>query len=966
MKFVKISKTIFFIALIFAVFSCENSSEKITENESYVSTEKGFSLSINGNSTALYVSGNDHSGVLKVVKMFQEDVERVTDVKPELIVDDLPTSSNAIIIGTIGNSNLIDQLIADKKIDVSSIEGKWETFLIETVKNPMEGVDEALVIVGSDKRGTIFGMFDVSKEIGVSPLYFWADVPVKKKENVYIVRGSHTKGTPKVKYRGIFINDEAPALSGWANENFGGFNAQFYDHVFELILRMKGNYLWPSMWGRMFYVNDPQNPILANEYGIVMGTSHHEPLTRAHAEWQRFGEGGEWNYNTNPEGLRKFWREGMERRGDAETLVTLGMRGDGDEAMSEGTATELLETIVKDQREIIADVTGKPAEETPQMWALYKEVQDYYDKGMQVPDDVILLLCDDNWGNLRKLPALDAAPRKGGYGIYYHFDYVGGPRNHKWINTTQIEHVWEQMHLAYEHNVDEVWVVNVGDIKPMEFPIEFFLDYAWDPEAWNADNLQDYYVQWAENQFGNEYAEEIAELLKGYTKFNSRRKPELLNIPVYSLTDFNEADNMVAEYSKLAKKATELKEKLPTEYHDAYYQLVEHPITASANLNELYLAAEKNRLYASQGRASTNMYAQVVKDLYLKDSMITKYYHELANGKWNHIMAQTHIGYTYWQQPRFNNIPRTVELELNDSAEMGIVVEGNNILFPNDSILTVPLPDFDNYNNQSYYIDVIDKGAVSYKFSISSENDWIKFDNKNVAITSGIMNYISIDWAKVEEGINKGKVTIHGPNNQEFSVDVLANKLDVSVKGFVESNGYISIEAHNFSNKKEPQPYQWKVVENLGKTGSSVISLPIKEGRVALNENSPKLSYNVHFQNAGKVKVKAYFSPTINYSTREGMYYGLSFDDEAPTQVNYDADPWIFNYNGKVPRSWGTNVSDYIKIITTEFEINEAGNHTLNYYRVDEGLVLQKIVIETTEDGVPRNYLGPPESAYVE
>ena len=870
----KSTKKVFFLifSLLFLVSCNSNSLINLQKQKSYIQTSSGFAIVNNNEATAIYLSDNDYEGVKKIAQKFQEDIERVTNIKPSVISNEIPSNGTAIIVGTIGNSSLIDQLIEEKKLEVSLIKGKWETFLIQTIKNPFEGVEEALVIVGSDKRGTIYGMFDVSYEIGVSPHHFWADVPSKKKESVFITRGSYTKGSPKVKYRGIFINDEAPALSGWAFEKFGGFNAEFYDHVFEYILRMKGNYLWPSMWGRMFYENDPQNPILANEYGIVMGTSHHEPLTRAHAEWQRFGK-GEWNYNTNPEGLRKFWTEGMERRGNSETIVTVGMRGDGDEAMSEGTATELLETIVKDQRKIIEDVTGKPAEETPQMWALYKEVQDYYDQGMQVPDDVTLLLCDDNWGNIRKLPALDAKPRKGGYGIYYHYDYVGGPRNYKWINTTQIERVWEQMHLAYEHNADRVWIVNVGDIKPMEFPIEFFLDYAWDPEKWNADNLQDYYTEWAEKQFGSQFAEDIADMLRKYTKYNARRKPELLNIPVYNLTNFNEAEKIVEDYNLLAKKAKDLKQKLPRDYHDAFYQLVEHPIIASANLNELYLATEKNKLYATQGKVIANTYAKKVKELFVKDSLMTKYYHEeLANGKWNHMMSQTHIGYDNWQQPRFNVMPETTLVDENTEIEVA--------------------------------------------------------DEKTVA-----------------------------------SIDLVTPS---DAKGFIEKNGYISMEAHHFSSKTEPEPFQWKVVENLGKSGSSVISLPIKKGRVVLNEDSPKLSYNVHFQNKGKVKVHAYFSPTINYSTREGMYYGLSFDNEMPTQVNYDTDPLIFNYNGKVPSNWQNNVSDNIKVITTEFEINKTGNHILNYYRVDEGLVLQKIVIETQEKKIPKTYLGPPESKYVD
>ena len=867
----------FFLFLISMVLlSCNQDNKGLGNNkefQSYIQTDAGFAVVNNNEATPIYLSDNEHSGVIKIAEKFQQDIERVTNVKPNLIVDKEPTEGVAIIVGTIGQSKLIDKLISDKKIDVSSIQGKWDTFLLETVKNPFEGVDEALVIVGSNKRGTIYGMFDMSYEMGMSPVYYWCDVPANQKENVFIVRGSHTKGTPKVKYRGIFINDEAPGLTSWVYPKFGDFNAEFYEHVFELLLRMKGNYLWPAMWSpRKFYADDPANGELANELGIVMGTSHHEPLARAHAEWKPPFAKGPWNYSENKDELEEFWKGGMERAKDWESLITVGMRGDGDEAMSEETATDLLETIVKAQRGIIEEVTGKPAHETPQIWALYKEVQDYYDKGMRVPDDVTLLFCDDNWGNIRKLPALDAEPREGGYGIYYHFDYVGGPRSYKWINTTQIERVWEQMHLAYEHDVKNVWVVNVGDIKPMEFPIEFFLDYAWDPDKWTADNLQDYYTQWATKQFGKEHAEAIGEFVKKYTKFNARRKPEQLNDYVYSLTNFNEADKIVEDYNALQKEVQDLKQKLPKEYYDAYYQLVEHPVEASANLNELYIAAQKNKWYAEQGNPLANEYAKKVEELFVKDSLITKYYHEeVAGGKWDGMMSQTHIGYTYWNSPRYNNIPETTLVDENT------------------------------------------------------------------------------EYTAVEE--EKADAEIEIPNG---------------AKGFIENNNYISIEATNFTDKSEPEPFEWKTVENLGKTGSSIISLPIKEGRVELTSSSPKLSYDVHFKSKGTIKVHAYFSPTINYSTREGMYYGLSFNDKKPTLVNYDSDPLIFNYNGKVPSNWHNDVGDNIKIITTEFEINEIGNHTLNYFRVDEGLVLQKIVIETSENSLPKSYLGPPQSHFSE
>ncbi|HTQ26513.1 MAG TPA: glycosyl hydrolase 115 family protein, partial [Puia sp.] len=377
----------------------------------------------------------------------------------------------------------------------------------------------------------------------------------------------------------------------------------------------------------------------------------------AHDEWRRYGHGA-WNYDSNETILKKFWADGMRRIDHTETTVTVGMRGDGDKPMTEGTAISLLERIVRDQREIIAQTTGKPAEATPQVWALYKEVQDYYDKGMRVPDDVTLLLCDDNWGNIRRLPAPTDKPRKGGYGIYYHFDYVGDPRNYKWLNTNQIERTWEQMHLAYNYGVNKIWVVNVGDIKPMEFPISFFLDYAWNPRRWNEDNLSAFYTNWCTNQFGEKYAKQIGHIIQQYTQFNARRKPELLSPETYSLENYQEADQVVSAWHQLLAEAEKINAALPDAYRDAFFELVLHPVKACSNLNELYVTVAKNRWYASRQSTLANDFADKAKQLYINDSLISlEYNNQVAHGKWHHMMDQTHIGYTYWQQPPFNKMP---------------------------------------------------------------------------------------------------------------------------------------------------------------------------------------------------------------------------------------------------------------------------------------------------------------------
>jgi hypothetical protein len=629
------------------------------------SAQASFPLATPGKTAPICVSAADWPGVLRAAHDLQADVQRVTKTTPQFSTSK-PAGKEVVLIGTLGKSPLIDALVQQKKLNVSAVAGKWEVFVRQVVENPMPGVARALVIAGSDKRGTIYGIYDLSQQIGVSPWHWWADVPVKPQTTLLIPAGRHTLGEPKVKYRGIFINDEAPALSGWSKEKFGGVNSKMYTHMFELILRLRGNYLWPAMWGNMFNVDDPLNPELADMYGIVMGTSHHEPLTRAHEEWKKAGH-GPWNYQTNDTTLRRFWRGGMRRMGTRENIVTVGMRGDGDEPMSRESNTALLEKIVADQRQIIAEETHKPADQTPQMWALYKEVQDYYDKGMRVPDDVTLLLCDDNWGNLRKLPKLADKPRRGGYGIYYHFDYVGGPRNYKWLNTNPLPRIWEQMHLAHAYGANQIWVVNVGDLKPMELPISFFLDYAWNPDAIPADGVAAYTRRWASQQFGPAHAADIADILAKYAKYNARRKPELLDANTYSLAT-GEWATVVAEYNALATRAQAINQQLPAAVRDAYFELVLHPVLACANLNDLYYTMALNREAAKTSQPTTNALAEKARALFARDAELSKRYNTLAGGKWNHMMDQTHIGYTIWQQPDADKMPEVVTLPAGAAA----------------------------------------------------------------------------------------------------------------------------------------------------------------------------------------------------------------------------------------------------------------------------------------------------------
>ncbi len=947
------------LMVFYSVFSFACSESTLAHNnESYISTEKGegkFTLSQSGKSAPLYVSSQDHPGVIRVLKHLQADIGRVTNAQPIISIDTIPASKEIVLVGTLGKSPLLDKLVKDKKLDVKGIEGKWETFLIQIIEQPLPNVDRALIITGSDKRGTIYGMYDLSSKIGVSPWYWWADVPVKKKLSIYVKPGRHTLGEPAVKYRGIFINDEAPALSGWAYEKFGGFNAKFYENVFELILRMKGNFLWPAMWGRAFYDDDPINPKLADEYGVVISTSHHEPMMRAHDEWRRYGS-GPWNYETNEAKLREFWTEGIKRMGEYESIVTLAMRGDGDEPMSEEANIALLEKIVKDQREIISKVTGKNVESIPQVWALYKEVQEYYDKGMRVPDDVTLLLCDDNWGNIRKLPKLTDEPRAGGYGIYYHYDYVGGPRNYKWLNTNQIARVWEQMHLAYRYGVDRIWIVNVGDIKPMEFPIEFFLDYAWNPERWPAESLPEYPQLWAEQKFGAEYAKDIADILTKYTRYNSRRKPELLSPDTYSLVNYREAETIVSEYNQLAEKAKKIYNSLPAEYRDAFYQLVLHPVEACSNLNDLYVTVGKNRLYAKQGRSATNSLAGKAKALFKKDAEITHYYNNvLSNGKWSHMMDQTHIGYTYWQQPDENTMPGIKEIEIPSAADMGVSVEGSVSWWPMEKDEAV-LPEFDPYNQQTYFIEVFNRGKTPFEYSVQPGEPWVKINKTKGKIETEERLWVSVDWKKAPTGRQRVPIVVIGANENQLVIQAIINNLSSpkqdEINGFVESNNYISIEAEHYTQALEVSPVTWQRIPNLGRTLSAMTPFPVTAITQTPEGNNPRLEYQIHFFNTGEVKVRTYLSPTLNFHNNQGLRYAISFDDEPPQIINM--------HENKTFQDWEESVRNNTSVEVSKHIISKPGEHVLKFWMVDPGIVLQKLVVETGE--VAPSYLGPPES----
>ena len=590
---------------------------------------------------------NEHSCVQRAVTNLKLDFERVTGHMPN-------GSRTGILIGTVGVNKQIDQWV--KKGQLRDLKGKTEKYIIKTI-------GDQLVIAGSDKRGTVFGIYELSKQIGVSPWYYWADVPIEKHDNIYLKKGEYTDGEPSVRYRGIFLNDEAPCLTSWVKNTFGTDygDHHFYEKVFELILRLKGNFLWPAMWGWAFYADDPENSKVADEMGVIIGTSHHEPMARNHQEYARHRqEWGAWNYQTNKENLDRFFREGIERMNGTDDIVTIGMRGDGDEAMSETADTKLMENIIDNQRRIIKEVTGKPAEKTTQVWALYKEVQDYYDAGLRVPDDVMILISDDNWGDIRRVPTAAERSRKGGWGIYYHVDYVGAPRNTKWLNVTQTQQMFEQLSLAYDFGIQRMWILNVGDLKPMEYPIQLFMDMAWNPKEYTQQNVTDHTRSFFSSVFSKNVAEEAADIYNRNCQYMARVTPEMLDARTYNV-ETGEWRQVADDYQRLELRAVRLYDQIPSESRDFYRQLILFPVQAMANLYDMYYAQAMNQYLSANKNPDANEWANRVAQCFHRDSLLcAAYNHDIAGGKWNGMMTQKHIGYRSWNDNfRADTQPRT-------------------------------------------------------------------------------------------------------------------------------------------------------------------------------------------------------------------------------------------------------------------------------------------------------------------
>jgi hypothetical protein len=1001
----------------------------------YISMEPqgaAFTLVRSRSAAPIVVSGRDYPGVVRAAGDLQADIERVTGVKPVGVDDKVPPGREVVIIGTIGRSPLIDSLVAAKNLDVSGIVGRRETSLQQVVQNPLPGVSTAFVIAGSDQRGTIFGIYDVSRKIGVSPWYWWDDVEPTHQDGLYVLPGSYTQGTPVVAYRGFFINDENPGLGEWVPGMFGpgkapnypgGFNHDFYAKTFELALRLKANYVWPAVWGRAFEEDDPQNQATATAYGIVMGTSHEAPMMRGIEEWNRhavaavrdsngnittaghdaYGGTGEWSFVRNADAIKAYWTDGIKRmvQENAEGVVTLGMRGNGDTALPDGTGSDLMTSIISTQRQILAEVTGKDVRTIPQVWTVYKEVLRYWDNGLRPPEDVTVVFTDDNWGNIRQLPDQSVPVRSGGHGLYYHFDYVGGGRDYKWVDATSVQNTWDQLHQAYSYGDSRLWMANVGDIKNNEESLQFFLDYAWNPNAIPLEGIGDWERKYAAENFGPDQAAPIAAVLNAYGQLQSRRKPELLNRKItldptkdlatdssavvyddqaspFSLTNYQELDRATTDWQRLADRAEALGRRLPACKQDAYYELVLYEVKATANLYALRNAEFTNILYAGQGRALTNQLADTAEARFADDQAMSAYYNNtLANGKWKGFQTQPHIDYgdvarygpnAPWQQPELNNValldvifPAVQRIQLPSSADMGVSIDGADQWWPQAQTSAV-LPTFSPYQTQpAQFIDVFNRGSAPFGYTITAEPSWLIVTSSSGTVRDQVRATLRVDWPHVPTGTTQVPITVTGPRGTGVVVHAVVENPDVSrrdLRGFVESNGYVCMNAASYTRAVNSNGVTWTRIPDIGRTDSGVEPFPVTASSQTPGGNSPRLEYTVTTFSSGSVKVLAYLSPRNDVLAHGGLQYAISIDDAAPQFVNINTATGASD--ATMNRQWERNTSDNVNLTVTTHAIASPGVHVVKFWMVDPTIVVQKLTVDM--GGVKSSYFGPPES----
>lgn len=936
----------------------------------------------------------------------EKEVQQNTSSR-ECMGDDV----SVVLAATIGSSDILDCLEAESQIDLNKIRGKWECYLFQLVsvtesmkqKIPgLAGISELLLIAGSDKRGTIYGMFHLSELIGVSPWVYWADVmPRKKNHIVFTENDNFISKEPSVKYRGFFINDEWPSFGNWTMEHFNGFTTEMYDHVFELLLRLKGNYLWPAMWSSSFSLDGPglSSAELADEYGIVMCNSHHEPCLRHSEEWDLVrGEdsiyGNAWNFDRNRDGLIQYWRDGLKRNGAFENIITMGMRGERDSKIlghDAGLADNInyLKDVITTQNQLIREVINEDLTQVPRMLALYKEVEAYYygDKdtkgleGWDELDGITLMLCEDNFGNMRTLPDPETRNRNGGWGMYYHFDYHGEPVSYEWVNSTHLQKVWEQMGMAFEMGVRNIWVVNVGDLKPQELPLSFFMDLAYDFDTWGNQGCSQpevYTRKWIAEQFSADFSEEelhnLYQVIDGYTKQNSIRKPEALQPNTYHPVHYDEADRILEKVEKLESITKKLEEKAKSLQsledgqmrYSAFYELVYFPVMASMNLLKMQIYAGKNALYAKQGRISANYYADCVTKCIEEDRRLQAAYHATADGKWNGIMSSEHIGFMNWNDEGCQ-YPIRSYIEPANKVSM-IVAPSDDTTFTTGgewTRKTLTIRKFmDPYETEAS-LDIANCSKIPFTYTTSCDVSWLQLSEPEGEVQDTKKLRIILDRNALNEVAAEGEVlTAHICIDTSFAhvdVDVMA----VSIPKEADGKPYVSacgaaVEASDYIVKKDTEKGGYQSVPNLGKYPTAEKVFPVTESYIP-GEDAPSLTYEFYLPKSGNYVVTCLSTPANPISSDNQLRFGFRWENEAIRIIDTVDASYC---SGEVScKQWAEGVLDQVHETTVIVE-GKKGINRLTIYACDAAYVLERILIMPEENEWKESYMGLPVKRY--
>lgn len=900
--------------------------------------------------TPVHYSAGDAKVVEFTAKALAGDMEMVTGAKSA--VSSSAPAGNAILAGTLGHSELIDSLIRTGKLDASKISGKWESYLANIVENPFPGVARALVIAGSDRRGTAYGMTALSEAIGVSPWVWWADVVPQVRPHVYVSPGLHIEPTPGVKYRGIFINDEDWGMLPWASKTYadtpGKIGPQAYARIFQLMTRLRANYCWPAMHrATQAFDIDPQNKVVADEHAIVMGSSHHEPMLRNTSEYDPKVR-GPYNYWTNRSEVFKFWETRVKETAEYENIYTVGMRGLDDDGMlapagtSIGEKAEMIQNeIIPDQRKMLAKHFSRDPADVPQTFVPYKEALLQYRSGLKLPDDVTLVWPDDNHGYIRQLSTLREQRRSGGSGVYYHLSYWGAPEDYLWLCTTPPVLVREEMTKAWDYDAKRVWIVNVGDLKPGEIGMEFFLDLAHDPEKYRNFDQRVWLQGWATRTFGPARGDAIGDVLNEHYRLNQMVRPEHLNVNdshISAVDRGDESQRRVDAFKALADAADKIYGLIPLPQRSAYYQLVLYPVRASAAQNVKILQAERSRLYAAQGRMSTNAIALEAQGAYQTVKNETAYYNlAMSGGKWQRMM---------WDHPRNLQVfgpPAVGKVDPPAGGTFGIAVEGDESTVPAGG--SAPLPPFTPGGPAHRFIDVFATGATPAGWTATASEPWIVLSRTKGSTTEDCRLLVSIDGNKAPFGnalkgtiaITAGGVTRRADVHLTNPSGLPAPAVPVSM---VDAGGIIRVEAENFTRSTGANGAAWQKIDELGLSGAAMLALPFTAPGADVNHfmgSVPSLEYDCYSYGSGPATISMHCLPTQRIHEGRGVRYAIAIGDEKPQIVDLQTDEYS--------AAWSANILRNAAVGVTRHVIPAAGPLTVKVWMIDPGVALDFLTV---------------------